>query len=54
MVLWEIYAILGLIFIIFEMIVPSMFFLNLAFAGFVTSVIALFVLSIIKGDAILQ
>ncbi len=43
MVLWEIYAILGLIFIIFEMIVPSMFFLNLAFAGFVTSVIALFV-----------
>lgn len=43
MLLWELYAIAGLIFIIFEMIVPSMFFLNLAFAGFVTSLISLFV-----------
>lgn len=43
MVLWEIYAIAGLVFVILEMVVPSMFFLNLAFAGFITAVIALFV-----------
>ena len=43
MVLWEIYVIAGLLFIILEMAVPSMFFLNLAFAGFVTAVIALFI-----------
>ena len=42
MTLWELYAISGLLFLILEMIVPSMFFLNLAFAGFVTAVIALF------------
>jgi membrane protein implicated in regulation of membrane protease activity len=41
MVLWELYAILGLAFIILEMLVPSMFFLNLAFAGFITALIAL-------------
>lgn len=43
MSLWEIYVIAGLGFIILEMTMPSMFFLNLAFAGFVTAVIALFV-----------
>lgn len=43
MTLWELYAIAGLIFLILEMIVPSMFFLNLAFAGFVTAVISLFI-----------
>lgn len=43
MVLWELYAIAGLIFLILEMVVPSMFFLNLAFAGFITAVIALFI-----------
>jgi membrane protein implicated in regulation of membrane protease activity len=43
MILWELYAILGLAFIILEMLVPSMFFLNLAFAGFVTALIALFI-----------
>ena len=45
MVLWEIFAISGLAFLILEMIVPSMFFLNLAIAGFVTALIALFVVS---------
>lgn len=45
MVLWEIFAIAGLAFLILEMIVPSMFFLNLALAGFVTAVVALFVKS---------
>lgn len=43
MTLWEVYAVAGLVFVILEMIVPSMFFLNLAFAGFVTAIIALFV-----------
>lgn len=43
MTLWELYAIAGLLFLILEMIVPSMFFLNLAFAGFVTAVIAVFI-----------
>lgn len=45
MVLWEIFAISGLAFLILEMVVPSMFFLNLAIAGFVTALIALFVVS---------
>lgn len=45
MVLWEIYAISGLAFLILEMVVPSMFFLNLAFAGFITAIIALFIKS---------
>lgn len=43
MVLWEIFAIAGLAFLILEMIVPSMFFLNLALAGFATAIVALFV-----------
>ena len=41
MVLWEIFAIAGLVFLILEMIVPSMFFLNLAIAGFITALIAI-------------
>ena len=45
MVLWEIYAISGLAFLILEMVVPSMFFLNLAFAGFITAIVALFIKS---------
>lgn len=45
MVVWEIYAISGLAFLILEMVVPSMFFLNLAFAGFITAIIALFIKS---------
>ena len=45
MVLWEIYAISELAFLILEMVVPSMFFLNLAFAGFITAIVALFIKS---------
>ena len=40
---WELFVIAGLVFLIFEMLVPSMFFLNLAFAGFVTAIAALFI-----------
>jgi membrane protein implicated in regulation of membrane protease activity len=42
MEIWEIFAIAGLIFVILEMVVPSMFFLNLAVAGFLTAICALF------------
>ena len=41
--LWEIFVITGLVCIILEMIVPSMFFLNLAVAGFLTAIFALFI-----------
>lgn len=43
MTLWEMYTIIGLICLILEMVLPSMFFLNLAFAGFLTAIIALFI-----------
>ena len=43
MVLWEIFVIAGLAFVILEMIVPSMFFLNLAFAGFLTAIIGVYI-----------
>jgi len=43
MVLWEIFAIVGLVCLRLEMVLPSMFFLNLAFAGFATAVLALFI-----------
>lgn len=38
---WQIFSIVGLAFLIFEMLVPSMFFLNLAFAGFITAIISI-------------
>ena len=43
MTLWEIFVVAGLAFVILEMLVPSMFFLNLALAGFVTAIISLFI-----------
>ena len=43
MILWEIFAIAGLVFLILEMLVPSMFFLNLAIAGFITAIIAIWI-----------
>ena len=43
MALWEIFVVAGLVFVILEMLVPSMFFLNLAVAGFVTAVVSLFI-----------
>ena len=38
--LWQTFLIIGMAFLILEMLVPSMFFLNLAFAGFLTAIIA--------------
>ena len=43
MILWEIFAIAGLGFLILEMLIPPMFFLNLAIAGFITAIIALWI-----------
>lgn len=43
MYLWQIFVIAGLISLILEMVAPSMFFLNLAVAGFITAVIALYI-----------
>lgn len=43
MVLWEFIVICGIIFIILELFVPSMFFLNFAFASFVTALVSLFI-----------
>lgn len=42
MIFWELFAIVGLACLILEMIVPSMFFLNLAVAGFVTAIVAVY------------
>ena len=39
--LWETFTIAGLIFIILEMVVPSMFFLNLAVAAIITALTAI-------------
>ena len=41
MVLWEFIVICGIIFIILELFVPSMFFLNFAFAAFITALASL-------------
>lgn len=41
--LWETFTIAGLIFIILEMVVPSMFFLNLAVAAIITALTAIWI-----------
>ena len=42
MVLWEFIVICGIVFIILELFVPSMFFLNFALAAFVTAIASLY------------
>lgn len=42
MVLWEFIIICGIVFIILELFVPSMFFLNFALAAFVTALASLY------------
>lgn len=44
---WSIFVIIGFIFLILEMIVPSMFFLNLAVAGFLTAIFAIYIKSFV-------
>ena len=43
MQLWTIFVIAGLISLILEMIVPTMFFLNFAVAGLITAILAIFI-----------
>ena len=43
MIYWSTFIIVGFIFLILEMVVPSMFFLNLAVAGFLTAIFAIFI-----------
>ena len=42
MFLWEFIVICGIVFIILELFIPSMFFLNFAVAAFITAVVSLF------------
>ncbi len=42
MVLWEFIVICGIVFILLELFVPSMFFLNFAFSAFITAIVSLF------------
>jgi membrane protein implicated in regulation of membrane protease activity len=42
MVLWEFIVICGIIFVLLELFIPSMFFLNFAFAAFITAGVSFF------------
>ena len=42
MVLWEFIVICGIVFILLELFVPSMFFLNFALAAFITAIASLY------------
>lgn len=42
MVLWEFLVICGIVFILLELFIPSMFFLNFAVAAFITAIVSLF------------
>ena len=41
--MWQIMGILGVIFFVLEIFTPAMFFINLAFASFVTALVAVFI-----------
>lgn len=47
MLYWEFFAIAGVIFLILEILVPTVFFLNLALAGFLTAIVSLFYADIV-------
>lgn len=42
---WQILAVIGLICLILEMTIPSMFFLNFAIAAFITAICAIYIYS---------
>ena len=44
--IWQIIAGIGIVFVLLEIFVPSMFFLNLAAAAFVTAIISVFIKNI--------
>ena len=41
--MWQVMAVIGLLFLILEIFTPAMFFLNLAFAAFLTAGVAVFI-----------
>lgn len=43
MLYWEFFAIAGIVFLILEIVVPTVFFLNLAVAGFLTAILSLII-----------
>ena len=43
MVIWEFIIVCGILFILLELFIPSMFFLNFAFASFITAFASLFI-----------
>ena len=43
---WQIWAGLGLLFLILEMTVPGMFFLNFAAAAFITAICAIYIINL--------
>ena len=47
MVLWEFIVICGIVFVLLELFIPSMFFLNFAVAAFITAVVSLFTAKLI-------
>ena len=47
MLFWEIFAIAGVVFLILEILVPAVFFLNLAIAGFLTAIFSLVISDIV-------
>ena len=47
MVLWEFIVICGIIFVLLELFIPSMFFLNFAVAAFITAAASVFITRII-------
>ena len=46
MVLWQLLAIVGIIFLILEMFVPSLFFMNFALAAFLCAIVSLYIKSV--------
>ena len=48
MALWEFITICGIIFVLLELFIPSMFFLNFALSAFITAVVSLFVTKILS------
>ena len=46
MVLWEFIVICGIVFVLLELFIPSMFFLNFALAGFICALVSVFYKSI--------
>ena len=47
MAIWELIVICGILFVLLELFIPSMFFLNFALSAFLTAVVSLFTVKLI-------